>query len=156
MPERITVQRLLPPAEWRKRQLDTLKDVGERNYRQRVPIPKRDPIEAGIAAEERYAAEIKKAIDEKRRVTGLQATDSTEWLGYTLAIGAPRLVEGVTGREPEVREFIDTWHPMLSDLLVKIDPMTTATLRDRIDKAVATIEGLAALHGAVKRKLARA
>jgi len=155
MPERITVQRLLPPAEWRKRQLDTLKDVGERNYRQRVPIPKRDPIEAGIAAEDRYAAEVKKAIDEKRRVTGLQATDSTEWLGYTLAIGAPRLVEGVTGREPEVREFIDTWHPMLMDHLAKIDPMPKVTLRDRIDKAVSNIEGLAALHGAVKKKLAR-
>jgi len=155
MPERITVQRLLPPEQWRKRQLDTLRDVGERNYRQRVPIPKKDPIEAGIAAEDKYANEIKKAIEEKRRVTGLQATDSTEWLGYTLNIGAGRLVEGVTKREPEVKEFIDTWQPMLLDHLAKIDPMAVVTLRDRIDKAVSNIEGLAALHGEVKKKLAR-
>jgi len=156
MPERLVIQRLLPPEQWRKRQLDNLKDVGERNYRQRVPIPRKDPIEAGIAAEDRYANEIKKAIEEKRRVTGLAATSGDEWLSYTLAIGAGRLVDGVVKREPEVREFVDTWHPMLSDLLTKVDPMSTATLRDRIDKAVATIEGLAALHGAVKRKLARA
>jgi len=155
MPERITVQRLLPPEQWRKRQLDTLRDVGERNYRQRVPIPKKDPIEAGIAAEDKYANEIRKAIEEKRRVTGLEATDSTEWLGYTLNIGAGRLVGGMTKREPEVKEFIDTWQPMLLDHLAKIDPMAVVTLRDRIDKAVSNIEGLAALHGGVKKRLAR-
>jgi len=156
MPERLVIQRLLPPDQWRKRQIDNLRDVGERNYRQRVPIPRKDPIEAGILAEERYANEVKKAIEEKRRVIGLQATSGEEWLGYTLNIGAGRLVEGVTKREPEVREFVDTWHPMLSDLLTKIDPLSTAVLRERIDKAVTTIEGLAALHGAVKRKLAKA
>jgi len=155
MPERITIQRILPPDQWRKRQLETLKDVGERNYRQRVPIPKKDPIEAGIKAEGKWANEIKKAIDEKRRVTGLQATTGDEWLGYTLNIGAGRLVEGVVKREPEVKDFIDTWQPMLLDHLTKIDPMEVVTLKDRIDKAVANIEGLAALHGAVKKKLAR-
>jgi len=156
MPEvvRFSPQRLLPPDQWRKRQIDTLKAVGEANYKQRVPIAKKDPIEAGIAAEDRYANEVKKAIDEKRRVTGLQATSADRWLAYALDIGAGRLVEGVTKREAEVKRFVDNWHPLLSDLIAKVDPMSIATLRERIDKAVATIEGLAALHGAVKKKLA--
>jgi len=156
MPERLVVQRLLPPDQWRKRQLENLKAVGETNYKQRVVIPKKSPIEAGIAAEDRYANEIKKAVDEKRRVVGLQATSGDEWLGYTLTIGAPRLVDGVVKREPEVKDFIDNWQPMLADHLTKVDPMPTTTLRERIDKAVSNIEGLAALHGAVKKKLARA
>jgi len=155
MPERLTVQRLLPPEEWRKRQIGNLKDVGERNYRQRVPIPKRDPIAAGIDAEDKWENEIKKAIERKSRVTGLKATTGDEWLGYTLNIGAGRLVEGVTKREPEVRDFIDNWHPLLSDHLAKVDKMSVVTLKDRIDKATANIEGLAALHGQVKEKLAK-
>lgn len=146
----IVITRLLPPDEWRGKQIAALKAVGEANYRTRVQIPKKSPIKAGIAAEARYASEMRKVLDEKRRKKGLSVVTDDEWLGYTLAIGAPRLVEGVTKREPKVKKFIDAWHPMLREHLSKVDPMATTTLKDRVNKAVANMEGLAALHGAWK------
>jgi len=149
---RFTPQRLLPPDKWRERQLENLRRVGRKNYETKVPISKRDPIEAAIAAEEKWWTELEVAREQRRRVVGLQDTNVQEWLGYTLKIGADRLVDGVTMREPEVKGFIDRWHPLLSDHLAKIDPLSTITLDDRVEKAEKNIRGLAALHGAFKKR----
>jgi len=149
---RFTPQRLLPPDKWRERQIANLKAVGRRNYEARVPLAKDDPIAAAIAAEEKWFAQLEVAKEEKRRIIALQDTNAQEWVGYTLKIGAPRLVEGVVDREPEVKSFIDRWHPLLLDHLAKIDPMATVTLDERVEKAVANIKGLAALHGAFRKR----
>jgi len=148
MPEAIkpTVQRILPPDKWIDRQISVLKDVGERNYRVGVAAPKKDPIVAGIEAEPVYAAQVKLAIDEQRRKKALEATNMAEWGEYS-GLFSDRLVPGVTTREKEVHKFVRPWHPMLMDHLAKVDPMPTVTLKERIDKAVKNIEGLAALKG---------
>jgi hypothetical protein len=75
-----------------------------------------------------------------------------EWYNYSLNIGKGRLVDGVVKREKEVHDFVNSWQPLLLDHLSKIDQMPTVTLKDRVNKAVANIEGLAALHGAWRGK----
>lgn len=147
MAERAVVTRLLPPPQWIDRQIGTLKAVGEANYAVGISAPKKDPIAAGIAAEDRYAAETKLAIEQGRRAKKLGKVTMDEWFGYAMSIGKPRLVEGVTKREKEVKDFVTAWQPILLDHLGKIDPMPVVTLRNRIDKAVANSEGLAALKG---------
>lgn len=149
----IVISRLPKPDDWREKQLTTLKAVGERNYRKAILSPRKSPIAAGIAAEDKFADAMRRALETKARAMGLKATSDEEWLGYATEIGAGRLVEGVVKREPKVKRFIDTFQPMLADHLTKIDPMANVTLSDRIAKAVANIEGLAALRGAYKRKL---
>jgi len=147
VPARAVVTRVKPPEKWIERQLGNLKAVGEANYAIGVAFPKRDPIDAGIAAENVYAAQVKIAIDEKRRMKALQATNMDEWYGYSINIGKPRLVDGVVLREKEVKDFVAPWHPMLLEHLSKIDALPRVTLRQRIDKAVKNIEGLVALKG---------
>jgi len=149
---RFTPQRLLPPDKWRERQIGNLKKVGKENYQTRLPLAKRDPIAAAIDAEEKWFKQIEVAYDEKRRIVALQDTNAQEWLNYGLRIGADRLVEGVTLREAEVKGFVDRWHPILLDHLTKIDPMPTVRLDDRVAKAEANIRGLAALHGAFRKR----
>ena len=78
MPAKATVKRILSPDEWRKKQIDTLKAVGETNYKIGIASPKKDPIAAGIAAEDKYAERMKKVIEEQRRKKGLQATNIDE------------------------------------------------------------------------------
>jgi len=145
-PTKATVQRVLSPDAWIERQIGTLKDVGERNYRVGIAFPKRDPIAAGIDAEDVYAAQVKIAIDEGRRAERLKKTNMDEWYAYSQAF-AGRLVEGVTAREKEVHDFVKPWHPKLIDHLTEVDKLPTVTLKNRIDKAVKNIEGLAALKG---------
>ena len=65
MPGKATVKRILSPDEWRKKQLDTLRAVGEANYKIGIASPKKDPIAAGIAAEDKWADRVRKAIEEQ-------------------------------------------------------------------------------------------
>jgi len=145
-PTKATPTRVLKPDDWINRQITTLRDVGERNFRVGIAFPRADPIRAGIDAEPVYAAEVKKAIDERRRAARLEKTNIDEWYAYTQSF-AGRLVEGVTTREKEVHDFVKPWHPMLLTHLAEIDKLPKVTLRQRIDKAVKNIEDLAAMRG---------
>lgn len=142
-----TVTRILPPEEWKKRQLNSLKAVGEPNYRQGIERPKKDPIEAGIAAEDKWAARIKKAIEERRRAKALAMTNMQEWYNYANNIGAPRLVEGVIKREAKVDRFIRSWQPLLLDHVSKIDAMPAVTDQDMEARMLENLRGLKALKG---------
>jgi len=142
-----TVTRILPPEEWKKRQLNSLKAVGETNYRQGIERPKKDPIEAGIAAEDKWATRIKKAIEERRRAKALAMTNMQEWYNYANNIGAPRLVEGVIKREAKVDRFIRSWQPLLLDHVSKIDSMAAVTDQDMEARMLENLRGLKALKG---------
>ena len=147
MPAKAVVTRILKPEDWIDRQLTTLKSVGEKNYGVGISSPKKDPIAAGIAAEDVYAAETKLAIEERRRAKALEATNIDDWYKYSSQIGKGRLVDGVILREKEVHDFVRPWAPIITDHLSKVDPLSTVTLKNRVDKAVANMEGLAALRG---------
>lgn len=138
---------MLSPTEWKDRQITTLKSVGEANYKVGIAKPRKDPIEAGIAAEEKYAANTKKAIDEGRRKASLQKTSMAEWYKYASDLGAGRLVDGVVKREAKVTKFVTTFHPMLVSHLGAIDAMDDVTDGDREQRMLENLRGLKALKG---------
>lgn len=142
------VTRILPPDEWKKRQINNLRAVGEENYKVGINRPKKDPIQAGIEAEDRWAARIKEAIEEKRRQKALQAVSMDEWFNYAMNIGAARLVEGVVKREAKVDRFVRAWQPILLDHVSKIDAMPAVTDKDMEERMLANLRGLKALKGA--------
>ena len=148
MPERATVTRILKPEDWINRQLSTLKSVGEMNYGTGIASPRKDPIAAGIAAEDRYASQTRKAIDEGRRARALQATNIDEWFTYSDKIGKGRLVEGVTKREKEVRDFVGPWHAMISDHVSKLDVLPAVTDADMENRVLTNLRGLKGMKGA--------
>ena len=147
MPERATVTRILKPEDWISRQISTLKAVGETNYGTGIASPRKDPIAAGIAAEDRYAAQTRKAIDEGRRARALQATNIDEWYTYSANIGKGRLVEGVTKREKEVRDFVGAWHAMMSDHVSKLDVLPAVTDADMENRVLTNLRGLKGMKG---------
>lgn len=141
------VTRVISPDAWKKRQIDTLKAVGEANYKVGIAKPRKDPIAAGIAAEEKYAAGVKKAIDEGSRARALERTSMAEWYKYTSDIGAGRLVEGVVKREAKVDRFVKTFQPMLVDHLSSIDALADVSDSDREQRMLENLRGLKALKG---------
>jgi len=142
-----TVTRILSPEDWKKRQIDNLKAVGETSYKVGIAKPAKDPIAAGIAAEDKYASETKKAIDAKSRKAALEKTTMAEWYKYASELGAGRLVDGVTKREAKVGAFITAFQPMLSSHLGKIDTLADVTDKDRENKMLENLRGLKALKG---------
>ena len=142
-----TVKRVISPEDWKNRQLGTLKAVGRTNYLIGIASPKADPIARGIATEEKYAIETRKAIDEGRRKTALQKTSMAEWSQYSQSIGADKLVDGVVKREAKVTDFITKFQPQLSSLLSKVDSLPEATDSDRENRMLENLRGLKALKG---------
>ena len=149
---RATVQRVLPPAEWRKKQIETLVSVGKKNYLVGIAFPKTDPIEAGKSdkAEARYATETTLAIENKSRQKALAPLTIDDWYPFARDIGAGILVDGVKKREVKIAKFINAWQPTLIDHLSKVDVLAVETLENRVEKSAANIRGLAALKGVWK------
>lgn len=142
-----TVKRVISPEDWKKREIDNLKAVGRASYLQGIKSPKADPIAEGIKAEDKYASETRKAIDEGRRKAALQKTDMAEWYKYASELGADKLVDGVVKREAKVGEFITTFQPLLTSLLSKVDALADVTDSDREQKMLENLRGLKALKG---------
>ena len=141
------VKRVISPEDWKKRQLENLKDVGRRSYLAGIASPKADPIARGIATESKYAAEVRKAIDEERRKRALEKTDMAEWYRYSKDIGADKLVDGVTKREPKVAAFISAFQPMLVSHLARVDALPEETDSERETRMLENLRGLKALKG---------
>ena len=147
-----TVQRVLPPKEWKEKQLSTLKAVGKKNYLTGIAFPKKDPIAEGKSdkAEKRYAATMALVVDEERRKKGLDPLTIDDWYPYARDIGAGILVDGVVKREVKVGKFINSFQPNLVTHLTEIDKLAVETLEERITKAAENIRGLAALKATWK------
>lgn len=146
MPE-ARVVRIKPPEEWKKRQIETLKQVGQANYLQGIMQPKADPIAAAIEAQDRYVEQMRKEEVLARRVAGLKGVSLSDWAAYTQNIGVNRFVEGVVKREAKVDKFVKGFQPLLAEHVAKLDQMDDVTDADREQKVLANIRGLKALKG---------
>ncbi|RLG80367.1 MAG: hypothetical protein DRO40_11330 [Thermoprotei archaeon] len=142
-----TVKRVISPDEWKKRQLETLRAVGRTNYIQGISAPKADPIERAKATDPKWKANLRKAMEEDRRLHALEKTSMNEWYKYAHDIGADKLVDGVIKREAKVSAFIQAWHPLLTEHLAKIDALPEETDADREKRMLENLRGLKALKG---------
>lgn len=142
-----SVKRVISPTEWVDRQIDTLKQVGKKNYLIGIASPKADPIERGIATEGKFKEAMTKALENESRKKGLQKTDMAEWYLYAKELGAEKLVAGVEKRKPKITKFVSAWHPTLVSHLGKIDALDETTDSDRENKMLENLRGLKALKG---------
>jgi len=142
-----SVKRVISPDEWKKRQLDTLRAVGRTNYLAGIASPKADPIARGIATEGKFAAAMRKAIEEERRKAGLEKVTMADWYKYAHDIGADKLVDGVVKREAKVAKFISAFQPLLVEHLSRIDALPEETDADRETRMLENLRGLKALKG---------
>ncbi len=143
----VSVKRVISPTEWVERQISTLKAVGEKNYKAGILSPKADPIARGIETEEKWAVEMKKAIDSGARKAGLAKTDMAEWAKYSLEIGASKLVPGVEKRKAKVERFVQAYQPALVSHLASIDALPEDTDSEREEKMLENVRGLKLLKG---------
>ncbi len=142
-----SVQRVISPDDWAKRQINTLKAVGRTNYLEGIKSPKADPIARGIETEAKYAEATRRAIENESRKKGLEKTSMAEWYQYSVNIGADKLVDGVVKREAKVKKFITAYQPQLISHLSKVDALPEETDSDRENRMLENLRGLKALKG---------
>ena len=142
-----TVQRLPTAAQWVAKQIGNLTAVGATNYAAGITRPKKDPIQAGIAAQAKYEAEMRKPEVLKRRETQLRKTNMDEWAAMAERLGTNRLVEGVTQRQYKVERFVGNYQPKLESHLRTIDALPDVTDGDRERRMIENLRGLKGLKG---------
>lgn len=148
-PNPATVTRVIPPEEWVDKQINTLSAVGEANYRAGITRPKKNPIEAGIAAQPKYEAAMRDPATLKRRESSLRKTNMDEWAAMSEKVGAGRLVAGVTERRFKVERFVAGYQPKLAAHLRTVDAMPDVTDADRERRMVENLRGLKKIKGTV-------
>lgn len=141
------ITRVIDPVDWVDKQITTLQAVGETNYRAGITRPKKDPIQAGIAAQGKYEAKMRDPEVLARRKTGLQRTNMDEWAAMAEELGARNLVPGVTARRYKIERFVAAYQPKLKAHLAKIDAMPDVTDADRERRMIENLKGLKALKG---------
>lgn len=146
-PNPAVVQRLKTPEQWVGKQIRNLESVGEANYRLGVATPKKDPIQAGIAAQGKYENEMKKPEVLKRRETELRKTNIDEWVVIAETRGARNIVSGVTDRRFKVERFVGRYQPKLLEHLRRVDAMPDVTDADRERRMTENLRGLKGLKG---------
>ena len=144
-----TVTRLIAAPDWVQKQLDTMSAVGQAHYSAGIARPKRDPIQAAIAAQPAYEAKMRDAAVLKRRETNLRKTNMNEWALNSETLGANRLVEGVMARRPKIERAVASLHSKLSGHLQRIDALPAVTDADRERRMVENLRGLRALKGTI-------
>lgn len=143
------VSRVIDPATWVNKQIDTITAVGRQNYLTGVKNPRKNPITAGIAAQPKYEAKMRDPATLKRRVEGLQKTNMDEWVQMAETRGADNLVTGVVSRRYKIERAVGKLQPMLKDHLSKIDALPDVTSADREAKMIANKRGLEAMKGKI-------
>jgi len=141
------ISRVKEPTEWVRKQIDNIKAVGRTNYLAGIRAPKKSPIQAAIAAQDRYEEQMRKDEVLKRRKEGLEKVTDDEWLAMAESIGADRLVDGVVKRQHKVERFVSKFQPLLKDHLAKIDAMPNVTDADRENRMLENLRGLKKLKG---------
>ena len=142
-----TVVRVRSAQEIVTKQLNNIQAVGQTNYLAGITSPKKDPIQAAIAAQGAYEAKMRDPAVLARRVTGLRKSSMAEWAINAETIGAQRLVEGVMARRAKVERFWQAFQPLLSQHLQRIDGLANVTDADRERRMVENLRGLKALKG---------
>ena len=145
----ITIRRLISADDWATKQIRGVQSTGQVNYEQGVQNPKKSPIQASIEAQPRFVEQMRKQEVLDRRVTGLRKSSDDEWLNGSLNLGARRLVEGVTAREPKIRARIQALQAKVAAHVQTIDRMPSATDADRENRMLANLRGMRALKGNV-------
>jgi len=148
-PNPAVVSRVLDPATWVKKQIDTVTAVGRDHYLTGVKNPRKNPITAGIAAQPKYEAKMKDPAVLARRAEGLAKTNIDEWVQMAETRGADNLVSGVTQRQYKIERAVGKLQPMLKAHLATIDAMPDVTDANREAKMIANVKGLRAMKGKV-------
>ena len=128
--------------DWVANQQQGVQSVGQSRYLQGVRTPKRDPIQAGIAAQPAYDAAMSNPTIRARRVTALQRTNMNEWAAITEAVGPNRYVEGSVAARPKLERGVARYRQFLEQHVARLDSMPSTTSADRTRKMVENLEGL--------------
>lgn len=118
--------------------------VARVDYEAGVKKPKRNPIEAAIAAKETMVAKLTEVLAGTKWEDALRFVGEEGWRTAALKKGAPRYPEGIRAGLNKVKDFVGKFAPHLEAGMADVEKMPKRTLEESIEKAAAMIRHNAA------------
>ena len=136
--------RVKSPEAWAAKLIANALGSGD-NWMVGILNPRKNPIEAGIAAEAKYQDKLKQSMVEKRRVKGLQQVD-VEAMYKTIEEGGPTVYTGgIERRRAKIEGKIGKLQPLVLALAQELDKMPQDTDSQREAKMIAAKRGMQAI-----------
>jgi len=117
------------------------------SYKDGVLNPKRDPVQAALAASDKRAEAVRKAEEEKRWEKSMSKISGTYVSQRAAEVGAPRYASGVTAAKPKIEKFWQGWHPKLEAIESEINAMPDTSDADREAKMLANLRAMKKAKG---------
>jgi hypothetical protein len=129
---------------WFKRYVKSAVDAAT-DWEERTLTPRRDPIAAAIAANEKRMDRLKESEDQEKWLKTMKKRTFNDVAEGVQAVKAEGYSSGVSAKKAKAERRIKELQPLTEALAKSLDEMSTATKKDRGDKMLAARDGMLAI-----------
>jgi len=133
--------RVIDAGEWAKRQLEGAAAAGDR-WMYGVLHPKRNPVEAAIAANQKRKDRLAQSEKEEKWLHSMERVDQDETYRTIEAVGPTGYTAGIAAREGKIIKRVAQLQPMVEALAKRLDGMPQDTDAQREAKMIAAKRGM--------------
>jgi len=129
-------KKVISPDKWTKKQIERAKTGAEdwqANYIEKIDLM----LEAGKAAEDKWADKMLTAIKEKRRLKGLEKVSAAEVRDIVNKLGSEVFTEGIESRQAKIAKVVSELQPLVQAVSDTIRSMPDKTDADREKRLIA-------------------
>jgi len=133
--------RVIDANEWAKRQLEGAAGAGDR-WLYGVLHPKRNPVEAAIAANQKRKDRLAQSEKEEKWLHSMERVDQDETYKTIEAVGPTGYTAGIAARTGKIKKRVAELQPMVEALAKRLDDMPQDTEAQREAKMIASKRGM--------------
>lgn len=140
----------VPEAEdWAEKAVRKAAASGE-DWKKGVLMPRRDPIEAAKASNERYKLKMREALDQDSYAKGLDAVDKNLMYAVIEATDPSAFTGGIRRREAKIKAAVEKLRPKVLALKQTIAAMPNTTDDEREQRMLAARRGMIRIKSELK------
>lgn len=132
---------VMTPEDWAKKQVKNA-SAAAAEWEKNVLNPRRDPIQAAIAAAPKRDQKVREALEQKKWEKAMAKVDEDLMYQTIRKRGAPAFRAGVEDRQGKVLKVAQELQPMVAALKQEIDNMPDVSDSDREKRLLAARRGM--------------
>jgi hypothetical protein len=136
VPHNPVTKKVKSPDRWAKQQIEGA-IAASAKWLDGVQNPSRDPIAAGIEADDKWKDKIMQAVKEDRRKKGLAKVSHADIVKVATALGTGVYSSGVDARKDKIQKVVNELQPLVQSVSDAIQGMSDKTDADREKRLLA-------------------
>jgi hypothetical protein len=143
---KVNLEMPLTPAQIAEKQVRRTVEAVE-DYRTGVANPRRNPIDAALAAEAKYKAKMAESLSKGLWAAALRGTPKDSASSKAASVGAERLAQGVQASADKISRFQNNFAPLRENVRRSVEGLPENTDAEREARMLANVRGMRAAKG---------